>query len=337
MKLLNEQKIGLSMAVFLAHDDYDYDPRPNGISATGMLKSPRQIILTKRVKDKQTSIDISTLAASTFGTAVHDGVEKAWANKNYVKAMMKLGIDQNVIDRVRVNPDPPILFDPNEDPDTRLIPIYMEKRSEKEVNGIIVTGKFDFVKDGELEDHKTTGVYTYIKKTNNEKFRLQGSIYRWLNPDIIRNDKMLINYVFTDWSALKAKIEKDRGYPPHRMMSVPITLMTLDETQTWIENKINEIKINVSRDEANLPPCTIEDLWQGATVYKYYKNPKSKVRSTKNFTTFAEAQTRLVKERNVGVIDIVPGMAKACNYCAGAAICSQAKQLVLDGLLDLEV
>jgi hypothetical protein len=49
MQLTNDQKIGLSMAVFLATDNYDYDPRPNCISATGLLKPPRQVVLSKRV------------------------------------------------------------------------------------------------------------------------------------------------------------------------------------------------------------------------------------------------------------------------------------------------
>ena len=52
MELTNEQGIGLSMAVFLAHDDYDYDARANGISATGMIKPVRQTILGKRGSNK---------------------------------------------------------------------------------------------------------------------------------------------------------------------------------------------------------------------------------------------------------------------------------------------
>ena len=100
----NEQKIGLSMAVFLASDDYDHDARPNAISATGLLKSVRQTILSQRAESGITSMDISTLVASTFGTAVHDGIEKAWTGDRYKLALAKLGYKQATIDRIVVNP-----------------------------------------------------------------------------------------------------------------------------------------------------------------------------------------------------------------------------------------
>jgi len=343
MRFTNTQKIGLSTAVFLVHDDYDFDPRPNAISATGLLKPTRQVILSQRAEAKITEMDISQLVASSFGTAVHDAVEKSWSNGNHIKAMRKLGYPQSVIDRVVINPgymqkDGRWVKDPDAPPMAdNAIPVYMEVRSEKEVDGIIVTGKFDFVGAGELEDHKTTGVFSYMKKTNDEKYRMQGSIYRWLNPDIITSDRMLINYTFTDWNKLNSMIEKAKGYPPYRMVSVPFTLMPLEDTEAWVKAKVHELKNYMHRDESALPLCTPEELWQDATVYKYYKNPKAKERSTKNFDTFAEAQQRLLQDGSVGVIDIVPGKAKACLYCAAASICSQAKQLAFDGLLDMEL
>lgn len=343
MQFTNENKIGLSTAVFLAHDDYDYDGRPNAISATGLLKSVRQAVLSQRVESKIQSMDISQLMNSSLGTAVHDAVEKAWSDGNYKKAMRKLGYKQKTIDRIVVNHgyhkvDGKWVVDPNAKPmPDNAIPVYMEIRTEKEVDGIIITGKYDFIGDGELEDHKTTGVFTYIKKSNDEKYRLQGSIYRWLNEKIVTSDRMLINYTFTDWSRLNAMIDRSKGYPPFRMMSVPFTLMSLEETDTWIRNKIHALKSNINKDEADLPMCTAEELWQDATTYKYYKNPASKERSTKNFDNFAEAQQRLIKDGATGVIDIVPGKAKACLYCAAAPGCSQAKQLILDGALDMEL
>lgn len=345
MKFTNESKIGLSMAVFLVHDDYDYDPRKNAVSTTSVLKPPRQTILSQRVQNKTTVMDIKALIASSLGTAVHDGVEGAWLNGNYKKAMRKLGFPQETIDRIVVNHgyiDDPVsgkrIKDPKAGPlPKNAIPVYMEIRNERELDGITITGKFDFVGNGELEDHKTTGVYSFISGSNTEKFRLQGSIYRWLNQDIITSDRMIINYTFTDWNNLRYTIEKNQGYPPHRVMSVPLTLLPIDETEKYLKGRIATLKKYIDKPEQDLPQCTPEELWQDKTVYKYYKDPSSKTRSTKNFDNFAEAQLRLVKDGSVGVIDIVKGKAKACLYCAGAPMCSQAKQLVLDGLLDMEL
>jgi hypothetical protein len=330
MKLTNNTKIGLSMAVFLATDSYDYDPRPNAISATRLLKSPRQVILSSRAETKDMSIDISDLVASSFGSSIHDSIERCWEQRRYIPALMKLGYSEKTIQRIRVNPTPEDL---KSVPD--IIPVYIEQRAEKPLDGFVVVGKFDFVGDGELEDHKTTGVYAYMKNSNNEKYKIQGSIYRWLNPDIITSDRMLVNYTFTDWSKLRSKIEINKGYPPHRMMTVPIALMSLKETEQWISGQLRVIAANLKKDEQDLPPCTKEELWQDPTVYKYYKNPASKDRSTKNFDSFAEAQTRLLKDGSTGCIDIVKGMAKACNYCAAINICSQAQQLIADGLLEI--
>jgi len=170
-----------------------------------------------------------------------------------------------------------------------------------------------------------------------EKYRLQGSIYRWLNPDIITSDRMKINFTFTDWSKLRSMIEKHKGYPPHKMMSIALTLKSPQETELWVRSKLREIKAYIHKDEPDIPHCTQEELWQEATTYKYYKNPSSKARATKNFDNFAEAQKRLIQDGSVGVVDIVRGKAKACLYCTAAPICSQAKQLVLDGLLDMEI
>jgi hypothetical protein len=342
MKLSNEQNIGLSMAVFLADDNYDYDPRPNSVSTTGLLKSPRQIILSKRVETSDMVMDISNLVASKFGSAIHDGVEKAWLHGRFKRPLYKLGYSKAVIDRIVVNhgyienEQFQLVKDPNALPlAPDAIPVYMEIRSEKQVGDFIVSGKFDFVAEGNLEDHKTTGVFSYMNKTKDEDYRIQGSIYRWLNPDLITGDVMKINYVFTDWSKLRSMVERSKGYPAHRMMSVPIVLMSLEETEKWVRHRLREIKKYLNLAEEDLPLCTKEELWQDDTVYKYYKNPDSKDRSTRNFTTFAEAQQRLIKDGNVGVIDINRGMAKACGYCNAIGSCSQAKQLIADGYLEV--
>lgn len=327
MNLTNKRNIRLSQAVFLAHDDYDYDPRPNTISATGLLKSVRQIALSARANKDELSLDISDQVASSYGTAIHDAVEKAWLNGNYKKAMKKLGYPQAAIDRVRVNPKPEELTD-------ETLAIYVEQRAEKSFGKWIITGKYDFVShEGELEDHKTTGVYSYMQKKNNDKYQKQGSIYRWLNPDIITSDKMFINFVFTDWSALRYLTEKDKGYPEFRQLSMPVNLMSIQETQNFIESKVKAIETALDTPEENLPLCNQEELWQADSVYAYYKNPDAS-RSTKNFDTFSEAQLQLVKDGSVGIIKIRRGMVKYCNWCNGASVCSQYQSLLAEGLIE---
>ena len=49
MIITNNHGISLPLAVWLLHDDYDYVKDENYISATSLLKSTKQIILSKRI------------------------------------------------------------------------------------------------------------------------------------------------------------------------------------------------------------------------------------------------------------------------------------------------
>jgi len=116
------------------------------------------------------------------------------------------------------------------------IPVYMEIRSYKQVGKYKISGKFDFVMNGHLEDFKSTGTFTFVNKTNNVKYPQQGSLYRWLNPDIITDDMMTICYFFTDW---KAGLAYDSNYPQHKVLGVKFNLDTLDNTQAFVEHLWN--------------------------------------------------------------------------------------------------
>lgn len=293
MKLTNNNDHSLSIAVWLVTDNYDGNPFPGKkyISATGLLKPTRMIVLSDRItKDIQIDqeMDIEDLVASRLGTAIHDGIEKAWLT-NYKQALKALGYPQSVIDRVLVNPSPEELVAIK-----KPIPVYMEQRAFKEINGYVIGGKYDFVGDGHLEDFKSTGVYGYIKGNKDEEHILQGSIYRWLNPELVTSDIMLIQYLFTDWSKLHAMIRKDSGYPQSRAVTKKLQLLSLEETEQFIVNKLDEIKQASNEDEENLPPCSPKDLWQSDPVYKVFSKPDAK-RSSGNFDSYHEAHAKMTQ------------------------------------------
>lgn len=130
------------------------------------------------------------MVQSRIGSAIHDAIERAWTT-NHVEALSLLGYPNKVIERIRINPDPKHV---TED----IIPVYLEQRANKQVGKYIISGKFDFVGDGRVEDFKSTSTFTAINNTNDEKYILQGSIYRWLNPQLITKDEMAIQFIFTD-------------------------------------------------------------------------------------------------------------------------------------------
>ncbi len=318
---LNSSAVPLSMAVFLATDNYDYVDQPNYISATSLLKPTRQLILASRIPQEDGSVELAAMLPSRMGTALHDAIERSWKN-NYENALKNLGYPPGVIKRVRINPKP-------EELQNGVIPIYMEQRHYRQVGKYTIGGKFDFIGDGRLEDFKSTSVYTAIFHSNDLKYIWQGSIYRWLAPHLITRDQMAIQFIFTDWS--KGKAAQDPKYPQSRLQERILDLKSVDETDMFIKAKLAEIEKYSNAKEEDLPECPDEDLWRSEPEFKYYKNPEKRKRSTKNFDNRQDALIRLSEDGNVGVVVEVPGEVTACKYCPAFALCKQKDRLIASG------
>ena len=324
-KYANTSSVPLSLAVFLATDNYDHDQDENTISATALIKPLRQIVLSARVPEDMTPVDLVNLVPSRMGSAIHDAIERSWKD-NYPNALTALGYPKRVIEKIRINPKPEELTD-------GVIPIYMEQRAKKTVGKFTVTGKYDFIGDGRVEDFKSTSTYTATNNTNDEKYIWQGSIYRWLNPQIITKDEMAIQFIFTDWS--KAKAMADPKYPQQRIQQRILPLKSIQETDAFVTRKLNQIEQYWDAMEEQLPPCTDTDLWRSEPVFKYYKNPEKRARSTKNFDNRHDAQLRYIEDGSVGIVVEQPGQVTACKYCPAFAVCSQKDALIASGDLVL--
>ena len=321
----NKYGLSLSMAVWLASDKYDYSDDPKEISTTALIESPRSITLSRRITPTQEAVsDVSSVLKSSMGTAMHDSLENAWKT-NYAASMLSLGYSREVVDRIKINPTHAELT-----PDT--IPVYLEQRVKKQINGWWVSGKYDFIGDGQLEDLKTTGTYSYQKKTKHKQYSLQGSIYRWLNPDKITNDTMLIQYIFFNWEEYKST--KDT-YPNFQVLAQPIPLLSLEAIEKYIVDKLALLDSLENTPEPELPLCTADELWQTDAVYAYYKNPAKRSKATKVFPTYYEAQNHLMKDGSCGVIVERPSAVKACAFCGVRNLCTQKDSYLASGLLIL--
>lgn len=323
----NNTGLSLSMAVWLAHDEYtngqDAFPGRDIISATALLKPVRQTVLAARVPDSESIPDVADMIASRFGHAIHDSIENAW-RKGYEPALKKLGYPQKMIDKIRINP---------EVKEDGAINVYLEQRYYREVNvdghDIIVSGQVDQIINGQLNDTKTTSVYAYVNRSKEEDYQLQGSIYRWLNPDIITSGIMMIQHVFTDWQRSQARISKD--YPQSRLIEFPVTLLDLKTTENWIKNRIREIAANQHLPEGEVVRCTDKELWKSDPQFKYYSDPAKAAeggRSTKNFPNYPAAALHCSKAGK-GVVITVPGQVKACGYCKAFPVCTQKDEYEL--------
>lgn len=335
MSITNRGDIPLGLAVWLLHDDYDYIDEPSYVSATRLMKPLRHILLPPRVPKELRTSDVEDYIGRALGHSLHDSIEKAWL-KGYKRSLMLLGYPEHVINRVLVNPTPEQL---EKTPDA--IPVYLEQRAFRKitVNGetFIIGGKFDLVTDGILNDNKSTTAYTWLFGGKDDDYKLQGSLYNWINQkghayhDIectdpvlvqrITEDFIRINFIFTDWQKMQAK--SNPNYPQRRLMSKDISLMSLEETERWIISKLSLVQQYRDTPEAKLPECTDEELWRTDPVYKYYSDPtKTDGKSTKNFSNPAEARAYCAS-KGKGVVIAVPGEVKRCGFCDAFPICSQ--------------
>lgn len=313
MKITNSLGISLPLAVWLVQDEYDYIDEPNYISVTSLMRPLRSTILAARIPSKQRTLDISDLIASRLGTAIHDSIEKAWSN-NLKQALMKLGLPESVSNSVVLNPDSPGSND---------IPVYMEQRTITQVGKWKVGGKFDLIADGIIQDFKSTSAYTWVYGDKDEDYQRQLTLYRWLNPDKVKEDFGIINFIFTDWN--KATASQNPKYPQKRVEEKRITLLPLEECQEWVEHRLHLLEKYWDAPDKEIPECTDSELWRSEPKYKYYKDAsKTDGRSTKNFDSLSEANTyKATTGKGLGLVKTIPGEVKRCSYCPAFDICQQ--------------
>jgi hypothetical protein len=325
-RFANVHEVPLALAVFLASDYYDHNDDPHTISATTLLKPLRQIVLPGRLQSGEGLVNLADMLNNRMGAAIHDGIEKAWLT-NHQNAMRALGFPQKLIERVVINPE--IVLEDQ-------IPIYLEQRLKRKLGKWAITGKFDFIGEGRVQDFKSTSVFTYKNQVNAEKYIQQGSIYRWLDPKKITQNEMDILYIFTDWKA--SMVRSDPNYPPRRYHKQTFKLMDLSATEQFIARKIALIEAFWDKPEDQIPDCDSEELWRSEPRFKYYKNgDTSAKRSTKNFDTRQEAVIFMsVEGKGQGAIKEVPGQVMACKYCPAFAACTQKDRLIASGDLLME-
>lgn len=328
-KLTNEHQIDLPIAVWLLQNGYysgaDIAPEGELISVTTLLKPTRRLILERQVDFDEEVMDVSELIASRMGHSLHDSVERAWTEGDWQGAMRRLHYPQSVVDRIKINPDPSDVSGDD-------IPIYLEQRRFKEVGGIILTGQLDFSINGAYRDVKSTSTFSYTSGSKDEDYILQGSMYRYIMPELITSDTMRIEFIFTDWQKYMAK--RNPAYPQSRVTHKEFTLMSHKETEEWILDKLADIKKNAKhvKNQDKMVRCTDKELWKSEDEYKYYSNPetaKKGGRCQKNFKKLADAE-QYRADKGKGVVVTVKGEVKACGYCPAFSACEQRKEYFPD-------
>lgn len=327
VKVTNENNIDLPLAVWLLQDGYNGGTNPfpdkEMLSVTTLLKPTRQLILKRKVDMTKETMDVSDLIASRMGHGLHDSIERAWTEGNWQGAMRRLHYPQKIIDRVKINPEPGTLGPED-------IPIYLEKRGYRVFQDLVITGQLDFLIGKAYRDFKSTSTFSYTSGSKDQDYILQGSMYRWILPDLIQDDTMRIEFIFTDWAKYRARA--DPKYPQSRVTHKEYPLMSLKETEEWIGDKLDEIRKNAKQPQDKMVRCTDKELWKQPDSFKYYSNPetaKKGGRCTKRFDSAGDAELHRQKQGK-GVVVVDRGEVKACEYCPAFAVCEQRKEYIND-------
>jgi hypothetical protein len=209
----------------------------------------------------------------------------------------------------------------------------------------IVGGVIDLhIDDDSINDYKVTKAWSLLNQSRIDDWVMQLNIYRYImfkdTGKLVSNLRIVA--FFRDW---ERKFTSNEKYPQKKLMWYDLPVLPLEEVEEFIVSKVRELVANESLPDAELTPCTAEEMWEHPTQYALYKERKVKGEWTANKTATrvfdAEDQvagyTRSVKtplkagER--WMVQVRPGRRVRCEgvfdggdtYCPVAHKCAQHK------------
>lgn len=334
MKLTN--KTGLPDIIMKAVSLDLYDGGSSDISVTALIDSPQIRYLKKTNNVEYDGIDFLW---TTMGSAIHTFLEYAEYTQYEVQALKQAS---DVISR-HGRKDVGEWIDKfiNEKfPDHINHNVVQEKRLHAEVDGWTISGKPDRVEldNKKIIDFKMTSAWIWDKTDEHDKYKYQLSIYRWLLHQYdIEIDTAEIIFIFRDWS--KMTMLRSPSYPRRRVETLEIELMSLEETEAYIKNRIY---LHKEAEKGHVPMCTDKEVWARGASYKCYKK-KGKVVNKRAMNggthdTYesalafkAKVKDKLMPNEDVEIKYNPPVRGRCESYCAVSQFCTQYKDF-LDNL-----
>ncbi|KKM85779.1 hypothetical protein LCGC14_1285620 [marine sediment metagenome] len=197
-----------------------------------------------------------------------------------------------------------------------------EHRLTVDFNGWEISGKFDvlYLDTNVLKDYKVSSVWGHILG-GKEDHEEQLNFYAYL---AIRNqiqvDELRIVMWFRDW--MSSMVERDRQYPPLKVLEHTIPLWPTIDAQAKFEDKV---KLHQLARSGTYPPCTDEERWAKPDSWAVRKAGARKAYRVFEEPALAEAMARSMPGYEV---QFRPGEQVRCaRYCPVMQFCSQAKEL----------
>lgn len=295
MKLTN--KTGLPMPVVKmaeklinSHPSFD----DSKFSVTELLKSTRQIVLSRRFSDV-IEMDVQDTYNMWSGTSIHEGLEReASLLEEYV-------------------------------PETRFELDLGE--------GLTLSGGFDLYdkENNILYDYKNTKVATYKSNISGDEDKWIKQLYLYtLGIESLygkKPEKVVVVAMLKDHSKIKSQVEA--GYPQHPIMMIEWNIDDIEKYSSALEDardKAIEVReYLISGDEP--PACSYSDCW--CTEDWAIKKPEAK-RADRKFDSPEEAfnayiDLSIADREKKRIFHRVSDFKNCRDYCTCSAFCAQWK------------
>lgn len=229
MKITNINNLPETFVNFVKRD---YEYKDKRYSATSILKSVRQNLLTRR-HDKEITQDVSDMMFLIFGTAIHKVLEESKGTDGQFKEER---IEMQIEDYT--------------------------------LSGII--DMYDIDKK-EVVDYKTCSVWKVINN-DWEDYKQQLFIYAtMLREKGFEVNKVKIVAMIKDHSLSKAKFDRNYPQTATKVIEFDFTEEDYRKTLIYIVSKFQEIKENENVKDEDLPLCSKEERWATDTKFALMK------------------------------------------------------------------
>ena len=203
---------------------------------------------------------------------------------------------------------------------------FKEEYFEIPVSDSKLTGKVDCydLENEILVDWKTASTWKVIYHDFDD-WKKQGLIYAYLlgkNGLKVKHCKFVA--MLKDFSKTKAKVDSSYPQSPVYTYEFDVTEKDLEETEKFVNNKIEQIEYCQGMNDKDLPPCTKEERWATDDKFAVMKNGrKSAVRVLDN----KEDAEKLMASLGTGhYVELRKGESKKCkDYCMCKDFCSYYK------------
>ena len=266
----------------------EYTYQPKRYSITSLLDTHR-ILQLKRRYHEELSQDVSDMIWMIFGSGIHKAIEDA-------------GVGQGQ---------------------------HAEKRLEYQFGDYTLSGIVDFIDEHNevILDWKTTSIWTYIYKSNHDKWlkQLQLSALLWFKNTGQWIQRGQIGALLKDY---KKKPFPEDNYPDSELQIIEFDLGSPQDIEQWVIDTFNDIALYEAFDDHELPLCTPEERWN--TGDKYAVIEKGKKRAARVYDNEEDANRHVSQAFTDGIkmeIDYRPGEDKRCKeYCPVRAFCTYGKK-----------